>query len=165
MEPFIGQISLVAFSYAPRYWALCDGATLAIATNQALFSILGTTYGGDGVRTFQLPDLRGRAAMHFGQNPQGGTGGQEQVFLSTQQIPSHIHVANASNAAATASSPANAVWAPSTGNDLQYAPTADTTMAPTALGGGGQGQGHDNMHPSLVLNFIIALAGIFPSRT
>jgi microcystin-dependent protein len=171
MEPFIGQISTTAFPFAPKGWALCNGQILAIATNQALFSILGTTYGGNGVQTFALPDLRGRAAMHVTANyppgvnyPLGGWAGAETVVLNSQQIPAHTHIPNAVSTEGTLPSPAGNLWAASAGNDLQYALTTDTTMFPGALGGGGLGQPHENMHPSLVVNFIIALVGIFPSR-
>jgi microcystin-dependent protein len=165
MNPFIGQISIAAFGFTPRYWAPCDGATMAINQNQALFAILGTTYGGDGVTTFKLPDLRGRAALHPGTvNPLGTLGGAEVVTLTAQQIPSHTHVVNAVSAIGTLVSPANSIWAASEKTDLQYGTTTDTTMSSIALDSGGEGQPHENMHPSLVVNFIIALSGIFPSR-
>lgn len=164
MDPFIGQISITGFNYAPRGWALCNGQLLAIAQNQALFSLLGTTYGGNGVTTFALPDLRGRAAQHGPQ--QGVTGGVENVQLNQTQIPAHTHQVNAITAEGTTASPTGAVWAGSPGSDLQYTPaaTVDTLMAANAIGPGGADQPHSNMPPSTVMNFIIALQGIFPSR-
>jgi microcystin-dependent protein len=166
MEPFIGQISIVGFPFAPKNWALCNGQLLSIQQNQALFSILGTTYGGNGVQTFALPNLQCRAAMHTrNANPLGEQGGVENVTLSAAQIPLHTHAVNAVSAAGTAGSPANNVWAASNGNDLQYATGApDVLMAPDASGAGGASQPHNNMPPVTVMNFIIALAGIFPSR-
>ena len=142
---------------------------MAINQNQALYSILGTAYGGNGQSTFALPDLRGRAAASGGgQTPLGGTQGVETVALTTLQIPSHLHVLQASSAAGTKSSPAAAVWATSPANTLQYlksGQTDGTIMAASASGPGGQGQGHPNMPPMTVMNFIIALQGIYPSRT
>lgn len=165
-DPYIGQISVVAFPFAPRGWALCNGQLMSIAQNQALFSILGTTYGGDGVQTFGLPNLRSRAAMHWGNiYPQGSMAGNETVTLNGSQVPLHVHNVRAVKAAGTLAPPTNATWAGSTGNDLQYATgTPDVFMAPTASGPGGGSQPHNNMPPVTVLNFIIALQGIFPSR-
>lgn len=166
MEPFIGQISIVGFNFAPKGWALCNGQLLSIAQNQALFSILGTTYGGNGVQTFALPNLQGRAAMHFSnQNPLGAQAGTENVTLLSTQIPLHTHSVRAVKAAGTLGTPAGNTWAGSTGGDLQYGVgTTDVAMAPNAIGPGGSDQPHNNMPPITVLNFIIALAGIFPSR-
>ena len=132
--------------------------------NQALFNILGTTYGGDGIQTFGLPDLRGRAATHFGQFSLGTRAGTEQVTLNVTQIPMHTHTAGAVKEAGTSVSPSGKAWATSKGGDLQYAATADSMMAPGALSGGGSNLPHENMHPGLVLNFVIALQGIFPTR-
>jgi microcystin-dependent protein len=166
MEPFIGQISIVGFPFAPKNWALCNGQLLSIAQNQALFSILGTTYGGNGIQTFALPNLQCRSAMHTGNvNPLGAQGGTETVALNATQLPLHTHGVNAASAVGTAASPSGNVWAGSSGNDLQYASgTPDVVMAPNASGPGGSDQPHNNMPPVTVLNFIIALAGIFPSR-
>lgn len=165
MEPYVGQISMVAFPFAPKGWALCNGSLLSINQNQALFAILGTTYGGDGVTTFKLPDLRGRAPVHSGSsNPLGSTAGVETVTLNSQQIPFHTHLATAVNTAGTTASPSGGVWAASTGNDLQYAVASDAYMAPNASGPGGSKQPHENMQPGTVVNFIIALQGVFPSR-
>jgi len=131
-----------------------------------LFAILGTTYGGNGVTTFALPNLQSRAAMHVGNgNPLGAQGGAENVTLNSQQIPQHTHQVSAVKGAGTTASPAAALWAGSTGNDLQYSTaTPDVVMAPTASGSGGGSQPHNNMPPVTVLNFIIALAGVFPSQ-
>lgn len=167
MEPFIGQISVVGFNFAPKGWALCNGQTLAIQTNQALFSILGTTYGGNGVTTFQLPNMQCRAAAHTsGPLPLGALTGTENVTLSQLEIPLHTHIVNGVKEAGGIASPSGNIWAGSAGNDLQYATgTPDVFMAPAASGPGGQGQPHTNMPPVTVLNFVIALVGIFPSRS
>jgi microcystin-dependent protein len=166
MDPFIGQISITAFDFAPRGWALCNGQAMAINQNQALFSILGTMYGGNGVTTFNLPDLRGRGAVAAGSQPPGGTGGAETVTLTTPQSPSHTHIPQASSKDGSQPGPAGAVWAKSTGGANQFvadsAPNA--MMAAAASGPGGQGQAHPNMPPVLVVNFIIATQGIYPSR-
>jgi len=184
-EPFIGQIVMFGGNFAPRSWALCDGQLLPIAQNSALFSILGTTYGGDGRTTFGLPDLRGRYAMHAGNgpglttHPLGQKSGTETVTLTTQQMPSHIHghqtdaTLRASQEAADANDPM--------GNDLGLAPAYQipavpppvpdprVNMAPgivdvpdsDSVGGSSS---HNNMPPYQAVNFIIALQGTFPSR-
>src|SRR6185295_13874980 len=113
MEPFLGQISTVAFNFAPRGWALCNGQLLSVPQNQALFTLLGTTYGGDGVSNFGLPDLRGRAAMQPHTNALGATGGVESVQLTAAQIPSHMHQANAQSVGGTSTAPSGNVWAAS----------------------------------------------------
>lgn len=168
MEPFIGELRCFGFTFAPRGWALCQGQLLAIASNTALFSLLGTTYGGNGQTTFALPDLRGRASLSFGQGQgltnrtQGELAGEEQVTLTSQQIPAHNHTVGASSAA-TGKNPANSFPA-FTAQGSSYGTTADLTMNPAMVGGGGGGQPHDNMAPYLVLNWCIALEGIYPSR-
>ncbi|MDQ3898292.1 MAG: tail fiber protein [Actinomycetota bacterium] len=166
-EPFLGEIMMFAGNFAPRGWAMCNGQILPIAQNTALFSILGTTYGGNGQTTFALPDLRGRVPMHFGQGPGlsartlGEQGGEESVTLIQAQLPQHSHTANATSADATSSKPDGAV--PASGG--AYAPASDgTTMSPGFITGGGGNQPHDNMQPYLAINFVIALEGIFPSR-
>lgn len=169
-EPYIGELRLVGFSFPPRGWALCNGQLMSIQQNQALFSLLGTTYGGNGIQTFALPDLRGRIPLHFGQGPglnnyaQGQIGGEEGVTLLQSQMPAHIHQVNASTATGTANNPTNTFWATPKTTDNLYAATANGTMLPNAVGVSGGSQPHDNIQPSLVLNFIIALQGIFPSR-
>ena len=171
-EPFIGEIRIVGFSYAPRYWAACDGQTMAINQNQALFSILGTTYGGNGVNTFQLPDLRGRIPYHWGRsNSTGATmtigqnGGVTGVVLQTSQIPLHTHLLQGNKVEANKPTPAGNLPALNSQKINNYGAAKDTAefMSLQALGTVG-GAAHNNMPPYLVLNFIIALAGIFPSR-
>ena len=166
-EPFLGEIMIFAGNFAPRGWAMCNGQILPIAQNTALFSILGTTYGGNGQTTFALPDLRGRAPVHFGQGPGlssyslGQSGGVESVALLQTQLPQHSHVANASSADATSSKPDGTV--PSSGG--AYAAASDgTIMSPGFITGGGGNQPHENVQPYLAVNFVIALEGIFPSR-
>lgn len=166
-EPFIGQLMLVGFNFAPRGWAFCDGSLLSIAQNTALFSLLGTTYGGNGQTTFGLPDLRGRAAIGFGQGPglsnysQGQTAGTETVTLIPTQMPQHTHGANCFVGDPGGNSPSNAFLA----NGDIYNATANGVMNPGMITPAGGSQPHDNLPPYLVLNWIIALEGIFPSRS
>jgi microcystin-dependent protein len=167
-EPYIGEIRAMAFNFNPKSWALCNGQLLAINQNQALFSILGTTYGGNGVTTFALPDLRGRVPIHFGNDGSGNIynlgqqTGVESVTLTSNQI-SHTHTlaanASANGVVATGNFPA----APPAGSNL-YGPGVNATMAPTIVGVNGGSQPHPNLQPLLVLNYCICLAGIFPSR-
>ncbi len=180
MEPFIGQIIMVGFNYAPRGWAMCDGRLLPISQNQALFSLLGTTYGGDGRTTFALPDLRGRCAVGMGQGPglsnysQGQSAGQEHVTLTLTQMPMHNHLMLANPNTGNANTPANNVPAAA---QLQmdrsgpvypinaYASTpSGTTMNGQTISPAGGSQPHNNMQPYLAMNYIIALEGYFPSR-
>lgn len=162
-EPFLGEIRAIGFNGAPRGWALCDGTLLSIAQNQALFSLLGTMYGGDGRTTFALPDLRGRVPYHpgLGANP-GDQGGEASHTLTLQELPAHSHVVEASVAAADQSSPTNNIWAVATGN--AYGSAGNTTLAPAAVQMTGGSQPHENQPPFLVINFVIALQGIYPSR-
>jgi len=164
-EPFIGSVILFAGNFAPRGWAFCDGQLLAISQNTALFSILGTTYGGNGVTTFALPDLRGRSPIGPRQGPGlsnhdlGETGGVETVTLNVNELPAHQHLQPASDAEQDTNRPGNAV--PARGG--VYAGSGDgTTLDPTSIAGGNQP--HQNRPPYLGLNYIIALEGIFPSR-
>jgi len=158
-EPFIGEIRAVAFTFAPTGWAMCNGQLLSIAQNTALFSLLGTTYGGNGTTTFALPDLRGRVAVHIGGGlVEGQSGGEEAHTLTTNEMPTHSHAIRAGDHQTT-NRPLGAVAA--RGGDYTTTPTA-TTMAPTANTGGSQP--HNNMQPYTVLNYCIALVGIFPSR-
>jgi len=164
-EPFLASIILFAGNFAPRGWAFCNGQILSIAQNTALFSLLGTTYGGNGQTTFALPDLRGRAPLSAGQGPGlasyslGEVGGVESVTLNSNQIPPHNHAQPAASGQQTTNRPNGAV--PARGG--VYASTADGALLdPTSLTGGGQP--HDNRSPYLALNYIIALEGIFPSR-
>jgi microcystin-dependent protein len=154
-EPFLAEIRLMSFSFAPKGWALCDGQLLPINQNQALFSLLGTTYGGDGRVNFALPDLRGR----------GERSGEQSHTLSTNEIPTHTHVLNASPVEANTPAPGNDLLA-RTRNEI-YAPLSpsnNTPMAAGAVTNAGGSQAHLNMQPFLTLNFCIALQGIFPSQ-
>ena len=168
MEPFVGEIRMFAGNFAPRGWAFCDGQLLSIPTNDALFSLFGTIYGGDGRTTFGLPDLRGRVPIGMGQgsglsNRQLGTKlGEETVALSGSNWPSHTHGWEASNAAAQNSNPVGAAVASPTQNIYSdQAPNAQMANGITATGGG---QGHQNEQPFLCVNFIVSLFGIYPSR-
>lgn len=163
-EPFLGEIRLASFSIAPRGWALCNGQVLPISQNQALFSLLGTQYGGDGRTTFALPDLRGRVPVHAGDGVRTGQrGGSEAVTLTTAQIPAHTHDLAVSSQRASLDDPAGAYWA-ADGSQSRYAAAADSAMAGGLVGTAGGSQAHENRQPSLVVNFIIALQGIFPPR-
>lgn len=170
--PFLAEIKIVSFNFAPKGWALCNGQILPINQNQALFSLLGTTYGGDGRVNFALPNLQGRAPIHFGQGSGlgdymvGQVGGSEAVTLNSQDIPTHTHAVNASAAVASSKLPTGNVLAKKArfGKDVYAAPAHLVAMAPSALAPAGGSQPHTNMQPSLTLNFVIALQGIFPSR-
>jgi len=173
-EPMIGEIRMFAGNFAPRGWALCDGQLLSIAEYSALFSILGTTYGGDGRTTFALPDLRGRVPIHPGQGPGlssrrlGEKGGVEAVTLTVNQIPSHTHsaVAYADSSVGSTDKPDAAVPARNAGSTPEYGQVGNTTLNQDAIviGNTGGNQPHENMQPYLAVNYIIALVGIFPSR-
>lgn len=162
-SPYLGEIKAIAFSYPPKGWAFCNGQLLPVAQNQALFAILGTLYGGNGVDTFALPDLQGRMPVHQGPAlPVGQRGGAATHTLTVGEIPAHTHRAVASSGAATAVSPVGGTWAaPSV---AVYSPSVSTPMATSAVGSAGGGQPHENRAPYLVLNFVIALEGVFPSR-
>lgn len=166
-EPYLGQISIFGFNFPPRGWAFCNGQILPIAQNQALFSLLGTTYGGNGVTTFALPNLQSRVPIHFGQGAglssynQGQSGGSEVVTLISAQMPAHNHLASVTNAGAAGSRPAGNV--PSAGGS--YAASSDGgTFNPAFIQNAGGSQPHGNVQPYLALNFCIALEGIYPSR-
>ena len=166
-EPFIGEIRIFSFGFAPRSWALCNGQLLPINQNQALFSLLGTTYGGDGRTSFALPDLRGRVPLHVGpENVLGARAGAETVTLTAAQLPAHTHALQASADVAGATDPSGATLAkkPRFGADVYAAAAPTTALAPQAIGASGGGQAHTNLQPYSVLNFCIALTGIFPSR-
>ena len=170
-DPFVAEIRIFPFNFAPRGWAFCDGQLLPLSQNTALFSLLGTTYGGDGKSNFALPDLQGRAAMHPGQGPGlslhdlGETGGSETVTLLESEIPAHSHQLKADTAdvADTNVPSPNAVYAQSSGGTL-YQTASNTQLAPNALATTGGDQPHNNMQPYLTLSFNIALQGVFPPR-
>jgi microcystin-dependent protein len=168
-DPFVAEIRIFPFNFAPKGWAWCDGQLLPLSQNTALFSLLGTTYGGNGKSNFALPDLQGRAPMHPGQGPGlslhdlGETGGSETVTLLESEIPAHSHGLSMSVRPSDNLNPAG--LALGTGNNI-YAPVASTTaMSPNALPPAGGDQPHNNMQPYLTFYFCIALQGVFPPRT
>lgn len=168
-SPYIGEIRMFAGTFAPVDWALCDGSLLSIAENDALFALIGTTYGGDGISTFALPDLRGRSPLHQGQGPGlsyrvlGETMGQEQVTLQPNQMPQHSHTLQGTSKPARSGQSAADAMVATTTTPVYGAGDPVTPMAPTALAVTGLTQAHENMPPFLALNFIISLYGIFPS--
>ncbi|MEK3883329.1 tail fiber protein [Paenibacillus sp. PL2-23] len=172
MEAFVGEIRMVSGNFAPKGWAKCDGQLIAIAQNTALFSLLGTTYGGDGRTTFALPDLRGRAPMQQGQgaglshHALGEAGGAPNVTLQPAEMPAHTHVPQYATSGSSGS-PENAVWAgivQGRGAYPVYGTAPDAAMNPGALSPTGGSQPHNNMQPYLGVNYIIALQGIYPQR-
>lgn len=161
-DPFIGEIRVTSFAYAPNGWAMCNGQLLPINQNQALFSLLGTTYGGNGQTTFALPDLRGRAPMHEGGgHVLGERAGFEAVTLTQNELPAHTHALLASTTPGSTAQPAGAAFGAARG---QYGEAIDATLISTTLASAGQTQPHENRPPFLVLNFMIAIVGIFPSQ-
>jgi microcystin-dependent protein len=161
--PFLSEIKILSFNFAPKGWAMCNGQLLPINQNQALFSLLGTTYGGDGRVNFALPDLRGRIPIHMGGGfVQGERDGEEAHALVLSEMPAHTHTVVASTAAAGSGNPVGNYWAD--GGKNIYNTSTNTGMAPQAISNVGGSQPHDNMSPYLVLNFCIALQGIFPSQ-
>lgn len=170
-EPYIGQIMLASFSYAPKNYAQCNGAVMPINQNQALFALLGTTYGGDGVTLFKLPDLRGRTPLGMGTSLEqtsyalGQAGGSENVGLLDSQVPPHVHTANYSSQPGAVRLPTNGLFG-DTGTTALYANATgpQVPLNPATLGAGGQGTPHPNLQPYTALNFCIALSGVFPSR-
>jgi microcystin-dependent protein len=170
-DPFVAEIRIFPFNFAPKGWAWCDGQILPLSQNTALFSLLGTTYGGDGKSNFALPDLQGRAPMHPGQGPGlslhdlGETGGTETVSLLESEIPSHRHTLNADlvDAGDTNVPSPGASFAQSSGGTL-YQTTTNTELSPNALAPAGGDQPHNNMQPYLTCYFNIALQGVFPPR-
>lgn len=167
-EPFLGEIRIFAGNFAPAGWAFCNGQLLAIVQYEALFTLIGTTYGGDGVTTFALPDLRGRLPLHeadgHGLFPYrlGQRGGVESVLLTTAQIPAHTHAAQASSQGGSQTGPGGGVWAASALNQFTTA-TPSASMNAAAIQNSGSNQSHDNRMPYLPLSFIIALNGIYPT--
>jgi microcystin-dependent protein len=168
-DPFLGQMALFSFAFAPKGWAFCNGQLLSIAQNTALFSLLGTTYGGNGVTTFGLPNLQSRAAISSGQGPGlsnyalGQTGGEAGHSLISQEMPSHTHGA-ATASDTTQLSPQAHYCAPNADGNATYSPTPAGTMAASAVGLAGNSQPHENRQPFLALNICIALIGVYPSR-
>lgn len=171
-EPFLGQVIMTGFNFAPRGYATCDGALQSIAQNTALFALLGTTFGGDGQVTFALPDLRGRAGTHQGQGPgltpgtMGEAAGAQVTTLINSEMPMHNHLLSASNVPGAMDTPnGNFLAASSSTLTATYRPTSDgSTLNPQSIGLAGGNQPHNNMQPYLVINFCIATEGIFPSR-
>lgn len=175
-DNFLGEIRPVGFNFAPSGWALCNGSLLSIAQNTALFSLLGTQYGGDGRSTFALPNLQGQMAVGQGQGAglsfysQGQTGGTENVTLLNSQIPGHTHTLPVGTASGRINAPSPSSFPGEVGGGIGgkktnlYNPTADSNMAALSVGLAGGSQGHNNMMPYLVVNYVIALLGIFPSR-
>jgi microcystin-dependent protein len=165
-EPFLAEVKIVGFNFAPRGWAQCDGQILPIAQNQSLFSLLGTTYGGDGRTTFALPDLRGRAPLHPDVNRLGDKAGLASVALTEAQIPSHGHGAQGTSEPQGTTAPSGARLAGAGGGRRPLTPYGAAAnlvdMKPSLVSGGSSG--HNNMQPYLALNFVIALQGLFPSR-
>jgi microcystin-dependent protein len=173
-DPFLAEIRMFAGNFAPRGWALCDGQLMPISQNTALFSLLGTTYGGDGRTTFALPNLQGAAPMQQGQGPGlsarwlGETGGATNVSLLTAEMPAHTHPVNAVDAGGDVTTPNNALWASAmlgrVGTNLYSDATPSQMMNPMTTAVTGGSQPHNNMPPYLCVTFIIALQGIFPQR-
>ncbi len=162
-EPFLGEIKIVSFNFPPKGWAFCNGQLLPINQNQALFSILGTTYGGDGRQTFGLPNLQGRMPVHVGDGINlGELGGETAHTLNISELPAHTHTPVGSTNSPSAGDATNNLW--STFANNQYNNTSNTAMSPACIQPTGGNQPHDNMSPYLVLIFIIALQGIFPSQ-
>lgn len=169
-EPFVGEIRMFAGNFAPRGWSFCDGQLLAVSQNDALFSLLGTIYGGDGQTTFGLPDLRGRLPIHAGNGPGlserrlGSKGGAESVTLTANQMPSHTHALTGTSAGATSSDPVGNAPAQGLTDYLNPRGPGGLTMNEQAITQTGGSRSHSNVMPFLCVHFIIALVGIYPSR-
>lgn len=162
-QPYLGEIRICSFDFPPKDWAFCDGSLLKIAGNQGLFSLIGTTYGGDGKTNFALPDLRGRIPFDDGKTISlGQSGGEEKHTLTIAEIPKHTHSVYASNEPANQPSPVNNFWAGSK-EISPFSNSYDTELAKGAISEFGSDHSHENMPPFLVLNFVISLAGIYPS--
>jgi microcystin-dependent protein len=168
-EQFLGEIRMFSFNFAPKGWAACNGQTMSIQQNTALFALIGTFYGGDGIRTFQLPNLQGRAPLHMNSNGTfviGQLGGQESHTLLTTEIPQHNHLVGASNQAATSLSPSSNTLAVSPADPyVPSSPNGLVALNPGTVPAAGGSQPHENRQPFLVITFCIALIGIFPTRS
>ena len=170
MEPFIGQIQAFGFNFPPRGWAFCNGQLLPIAQNTALFSLLGTTYGGNGQTTFALPDLRGRSIVHAGQGPglsyiqQGEMWGQQMVTLLPNNLPAHNHPVSVAVNTATGEESASTLYLTSHASAFSEAPAAGSVLKGVTSGPAGDGQPFSNRNPFLGMNYCIALYGIFPTQ-
>lgn len=171
MDPFLGEVRMFGGTFAPVGWLFCNGQLLNISENDALFNLLGTTYGGDGQTTFGLPDLRGRTPIHMGQGPNlsprnlGDRFGTETVTLTASQLPTHYHVVHAHKDKGTQTGPKDAVWAAASTGEKQYTQNSpNTNMAASATTIAGGGLPHDNMMPFQAVSFIIATSGIYPSQ-
>lgn len=168
--PYVGEIRMFGGNFAPLGWAFCNGSLLSISENEALFTLIGTTYGGDGETTFAVPDLRGRLPVHQGAGPDGTTysvgqsGGEERVTLTTNQLPNHTHPMRAAAIAGNQTSPGGHLPANTTGVALYINDPPDGNMNAQSIASAGGGQPHENMQPYLPLSFIISLFGFFPSQ-
>jgi len=163
-EPFLGEVRAMSFGYAPRGWAQCNGALLPISQNQALFSLLGTTFGGNGQTTFALPNLQGRTPIHAGNGYQlGQNGGEAAHTLTTTELPGHVHTASGSVGGADSTGPGNAFMT-QRATQAYHAPTNTVPLNPQSLQSIGGSQPHENMQPYTTVNFCIALQGVFPSQ-
>lgn len=171
MSPYVGEIRMFAGNFAPNGWMFCEGQTLPIAENEVLFQLIGTTYGGDGEETFNLPNLASRVPIHMGTGPSGISyqigemAGTESETLTTQQIPTHNHAFLAASAIGGLPTPEGNVLAKLTNIDMYSGDTTDTAMAPNSIGPAGGSQPHENVQPFLCINFIISLFGVFPTQT
>ena len=170
-EPYVGEIRMFAGNFAPNGWMFCEGQAMPISENEVLFQLIGTTYGGDGESTFNLPNLASRVPIHMGTGPDGTTyqlgemAGTEQETLTVQQIPIHTHPFTASTAVANSNAPNNQVIAQSTQRAVYFEDNTTTNLAASSIGPAGGSQPHENTQPFLCINFIISLFGVFPSQT
>ena len=169
-QPYVGEIRMFAGNFAPAGWMFCDGQQLPISENEVLFQLIGTTYGGDGQETFNLPNLQSRVPLHMGTGPDGATyqlaqmAGTEQETLTVQQIPNHTHALMASASTASSRDPGGNTLATASG-DIYNSVLDPVTLAPGAVGPAGGSQPHENVQPFLCINYIISLFGLFPSQT